>query len=271
MSTMGERTRTDLVLAARYAVLGVRFLRLYPTRSIVFAISLVVQLVVPLSLWSTLTSVHDASTTFGQLVSYTLTSVLLTELTFSPLVSSVGNRVNQGTLSNFFLKPVSALKLFLFHDVIQVTVSFTLPVIAVVASAGFMFRNSLILPATSSILPFMISILFAMAVRREINVMLAAYFIITSRGWGMSYMVDIIIGLLSGSVFPAILLPSKFMNLIGVLPFSALANTPALIETGMIPNPWNLLLRDLAWSTVMALLAWLYWRRAVKHLELQGG
>jgi ABC-type uncharacterized transport system permease subunit len=254
----------------QYAIVGVHFVQLYPTRSIVFAVGLVIQLIVPLSLWHTMTALHQVST-YRELVTYTLTALLVTELTFSPLVDMTGGRVDQGTITAFFLRPISALEIFLIQDIVQIGVSFVLPIVMVVGGAVVIFHRDII-PVTQSVaIQGILALILALLLRRAVNVILAAWFMRTGRGWGVNYIIGLIIVALSGGLFPTILLPRWILSLITLLPFSVFANTPALIVTHLIADPWHLLAIDSGWCLLFFGVAYAAWKGVTRSLESYGG
>jgi ABC-type uncharacterized transport system permease subunit len=254
----------------QFVRVGWHLVRLYPLRNVIFGIGLIVQLLVPLSLWHALLALR-AESTYREFVTYTLTAVLVTELTFSSLVLTIGTRLDQGTMASFFVRPLGALELFLIQDVVQGGIAFFAPLVLVVGAAAVIFRHDLIPVTLAVAVQGLVALALAVLLRRAINTLAAAWFVRTGRGWGMSYILGLMVTGLSGGLFPAILLPRWLLRVITVLPFSAFANTPALIMTHLIAHPWHLLTLDGVWCVVFWGAAFAAWRGATRDLASYGG
>jgi len=266
VSVIAHRTR----VIWQFARVGWHLVRLYPWRNVIFGLGLIIQVVVPLSLWHALLALR-AESTYREFVTYTLTAMLVTELTFSSLVLTIGTRLDQGTLAGFFVRPLGALELFLIQDVVQGGIAFFVPLVLVVGGAAVIFRHDIIPVTLAAAVQGLVALALAVLLRRAINTLVAAWFVRTGRGWGMSYILGLVVTGLSGGLFPTILLPRWLLRLITALPFSVFANTPALIMTHLIAHPWHLLALDGIWCVVFWAAALAMWRGATRDLASYGG
>jgi len=87
---------------------------------------------------------------------------------------------------------------------------------------------------------------------------------------GLSYVKTTLVSLLSGALIPLELYPPVVRQIAFLLPFHAMARSPAALLLGVDP-PWPILLEQALWALALwALGAWA-WRRTARGLVLEGG
>jgi ABC-2 type transport system permease protein len=95
----------------------------------------------------------------------------------------------------------------------------------------------------------------------------------TVSGEGLHRLVSPLVMLLSGMLVPIPLMPDWMQTILRVLPFRGLADTPYRLYLGDIPasSVGVMVLHQLVWFTVLALIGHGLLRRGMRRLVVQGG
>lgn len=100
---------------------------------------------------------------------------------------------------------------------------------------------------------------------------LSAFFI--TNVWGMHMLKGAIISFLSGMMIPVGFFPQWLQKILSFMPFNSLVYTPVMIYLGKYEGPalLSVLLIQLVWLIIFAVLGAFFWKRAVKRLTISGG
>jgi len=173
-----------------------------------------------------------------QILTYILGVALIRSLIFSSRTIDVGGEIEQGSLSNFLLKPLDFFKFWFTRDLADKFINiictfFELGIFILILKPNLFIQNNLFF-----IFFFLLAIIMATILYFYINLFLGFLAFWTpeswSGAWGPRFVFTIIIEFFAGTIFPLDILPKTFFNLIQLTPFPYLLYFPLKIYLGQI-------------------------------------
>lgn len=120
---------------------------------------------------------------------------------------------------------------------------------------------------------FVVALVLGFVTKSLVIFLVALVMVWTINGVGVMYVQDAVIQVLSGAIVPLALMPDALRRVAEVLPLRGIVSTPATIYLGHTSwsEAFGLIGLQLLWVVVLAVLASLAWRKAFRHVEIQGG
>lgn len=117
------------------------------------------------------------------------------------------------------------------------------------------------------------SLLLAYLITSLIGMLIGLIAFWTTEIWGIQAIVDFVSQFFSGALVPLFFFPPLLRDISAWLPFQGQAYLPLAIYAGRITgrNTGTALGVQLAWVIVLGAVAGLIWRRAMRHVVIQGG
>jgi len=186
------------------------------------------------------------------------------------LETGLANAFWQGTLVNYFLRPVGVVRQFAAEGSGRVVLDFalfSLPLFGVSAAFGLA-----VLPVSiTAALWFALSLVLSVAVGLAIEFIAGAIALLSDQPiWLIENVRRALSRVLSGAVLPLAILPFGLGDVLEWLPFAATAWAPPAIYTGFESAP-RLVAPQLAWALVLWPLALGLWQRNREKVVAYGG
>lgn len=246
----------------------------YRFNFIMWRVRVVLQLLTLFFLWSTI--LINRSAIFGYSTSQMLTYILGTSLIGSVVLSSrtfeVGDQINDGTLSNFLIKPMSYIKYWFFYDLGDKASNIFFSIIELTIII-FIFRPPLYLQTNPLYLAFtLLAAVLAMLLYFYFGFLLGLMGFWSNEIWGPRFIFFIIINFFAGAMFPLDALPKQVVNVLQLLPFPYLLYFPLKIYLGKITFPLILegLLICSLWMAGLYFICKFIWLKGLKLYGAQG-
>ena len=132
------------------------------------------------------------------------------------------------------------------------------------------------IPLGINLLYFIISLILALIVNFNIEMLVAPICLYTESTWGINIVKETIVLLLSGASIPLAFFPEGLRHAVEYLPFRAVYDIPltVLLAKDGTDTPAGLLSRlgiQLFWCVVLTACGNLFWNHAVKKITVNGG
>ncbi|WP_052410407.1 ABC transporter permease [Paenibacillus durus] len=211
--------------------------------------------------------------TIQQMVTYSIINILIYALLLNSIISNkVDKKLKTGDIALELIKPLS-YSLYLLADGLGNSIyQLLFTVIPSLIIALFFFG---MLPPASEIhlIAFFITLLIAVMISFYLGYLISLIAFWLLNHFALSWTLDGLIILFSGSFLPLWFFPSSWANVAQALPFQYLGYIPAAMYLGTIPSSKILivLFTGIGWTGVLFLIVQCLWWRAVKRLVVQGG
>ena len=223
-----------------------------------------------LSLWRMV--LPETGATSGMTRAAVLTYTLIAEVFASQLTLGTGIELalRSGDIANRFLRPASVFGQFTAEMAgagLRDLLLFSLPLFCLVPLLGV---NPLPAGAGAALL-FACSLVLALLVAAALDFIFASVMVLLEHSvYAMMKLRTAVSTLLSGAVIPLALMPWGIGEVLGYLPFAALASAPLRIYTGT-GEATSLLALQAGWAALLWLLAHLMWNANRERLVTHGG
>ena len=181
-------------------------------------------------------------------------------------------RVNEGSITNEFLKPVNFVFRMLSENVGEGLFKIIFNFIPAVIFA--IFYTDLCAPAgVANVLVMIISVALGYLILWLISFIVQTWTFWFLSVWGVITIKNVFVSILSGSMIPIWFMPSVLRKIIAFTPFESIYFTPVRIYLGELGGVDILkgMGIQILWIAVLALVANAFWKRGVKKLVIQGG
>lgn len=222
-------------------------------------------------LWS---SVFDTRAVFGQypehaMISYILYVSLISTFVLGSRTGEIGYRIQDGSIINLLLKPISFFKYYLARDLADKAMNISFAIIELLLVV-FLFKATLIPPQQ----PFLFFLFFINGVLISffINLMLSFMAFWTAEIWAPRFLFTMLVFFVSGSYFPLNLLPEPIYRIFLATPFPYLFYLPTQMlighmEPGMLTQE---IFFSFAWVIGLYIAARYMWTRGNKSFSFWG-
>lgn len=181
-------------------------------------------------------------------------------------------RVNEGSITNEFLKPVNFVLRMLSENVGEGLFKLIFNFIPVVIFAKFYV--SLCPPAgVLSVMSMVVSVVFGYLILWLISFIVQTWTFWFLSVWGIITIKNVFVNVLAGSMIPLWFMPSALRKIISFTPFESIYFTPVRIYLGEIGGVEILkgMGIQVMWIIILTLIANVFWKKGVKKLVIQGG
>lgn len=205
----------------------------YRLNFILWRLRMFLNLVFNFFLWS---AVYYHKSYFGAyqkdvMISYILYANLIAMFIMGSRTAEIGGYINDGTIINLILKPISFFKYYFARDLADkmMNIVFAIGELLLVI---LLFQAKLIIPQNIGL--FVLFFINAVFISFFINLMLSFIAFWTPEVWAPRFLFTMLVFFVSGSYFPLNLLPSTIYHLLLLTPFPYLFYLPTQIIIGHI-------------------------------------
>ncbi len=246
----------------------------YRLNFVMWRFRVVLQLLTMFFLWQAL--IPPDGSLFGytqsQMLTYILGTSLLTSIVLATRTAEIGDQINNGTLSNFLIRPISYMKYWFARDLGDkaMNLSFSLVEVSILVA---IFRPPLFLQTDPLYLGFaFIAALISMTMYFFFNYLLGLFGFWSNEIWGPRFIFWIIINFFAGSLFPLDILPGQVFEVLKLLPFTYLLYFPLKIYLGSLGVSTILegLFVSLIWTGILFLTVKIVWSKGLKLYGAEG-
>lgn len=236
----------------------------------------VIYLIIIYFLWKAIYASSPTDSVNGMTFNDTMIYLVLASALFSAMEMYVtwyiGRGVQTGRIVLELLKPIpyETYVFFIFSgDTIVSTILTLIPTCAIVyfiTGGGFALSFNLLF--------FFVSIILGTIINFYINFMVGTICFYTESVWGINIMKEVVVLLLSGATIPLAFFPEGFRNIAMKLPFQAIYNSPLtlLIRNNLsMKERMEMILIQVFWVIVMAILSRLFLKVSLKQITVNGG
>lgn len=180
--------------------------------------------------------------------------------------------VNEGTITNEFLKPVNFVFRMLSENAGEGLFKIIFCFIPAVIFAAF--YTKLCPPAgILSLIVMMVSVVLGYLILWLISFIVQTWTFWFLSVWGMITIKNVFVNILSGSMIPIWFMPDILRKVIAFTPFESIYFTPVRIYLGEISGMEILkgMGIQIIWIIVLSFVANAFWKKGVKKLVIQGG
>lgn len=268
---LGARGTARAVLACALQAWKGQFIFRAATWSGIIGTSL--QVVLVMLVW---TAVYGARTEVSGVaqrdaITYAVLGAVIATV-FQPFVyDTLYGRLRTGAIAFDVMRPLSAVPMTLAQQVGAAAAQ--LPAAAIALTLGLLL-GALDPPATAiSGLAFAVSIVLGFAIAQVLNFMIGLVGFWTLEVSGAFHIYRMFVQFSSGALIPLWFMPSWLSGGLSVLPFSSQVFVPLTIYVDPAPGAHTLaaIALQMVWVLVLAVLAALIWRRAIRRLVIFGG
>lgn len=191
----------------------------------------------------------------------------------APSSDNIGGEIANGDLSNYLIKPVSYLKYWLTRDLSSkvfniIFAIIELTIIWVILHPPVFLPSSLV-----TNIGFLISCILAALIYFFVSV--SARFVAfwtPESTWGVSFVILVLIDILSGGIFPLNILPNWLFNLLQLTPFPYLLYFPIAIFVGQITGftMVRILIQSAIYLLVMFYVNRFLWKKGLLFYSSEG-
>jgi len=236
-------------------------------------------------------AVYSSSSSFNSLdLNKTLTYVVIVTI-INRLISKntegiLGNKVISGNIAIDLIRPIFFFNYLFFNRIGSIIFDFVFSIIPLLFVA-IVFLKITVITDLITILSFLLSILLAFILVYIMEFILGLVSFWNSQVFGLSLLKTSVVGILAGLTVPLNFYPEFLQNVFFNLPFQAMYYIPMAIYLnlpyrqtfiqkhiqicGISNGSIGLLIEQLIWILVFALLALLFWKVAKRKLVIQGG
>lgn len=234
----------------------------------------VLQLLTMFFLWSTL--IPQNGSLFGysqaQMLTYILGTSLIASMVLATKTMEVGDQINDGTLSNFLIKPISYMKYWFARDLGDkaMNISFSIVELTILI---LLLHPSLFVQTNPMYLGFaIISCLISMIMYFFFNFLLGLFGFWSNEIWGPRFIFWILINFFAGGLLPLDILPMPIFNVLKFLPFTYLLYFPLKIYLGTLSISVILqgLLVSVVWTFILYFVIQVIWKKGLKLYGAEG-
>lgn len=188
------------------------------------------------------------------------------------IVWFMGRDIQSGGIILKLIKPMSFRSYLFFSCSGNFVMSFFMTFIPTALIVYFITNGAIHLGI--NLIFFLVSVFFGLMINFYIDFFVGTICLYTESIWGINIMKEVIVLLLSGATIPLAFFPETFKNVVMVLPFQAIYNTPLnLLISNDLDNIERLKMLgiQLLWVFILSLVTKLFWNKSVKQITVNGG
>jgi ABC-2 type transport system permease protein len=208
----------------------------------------------------------------GQMITYAVLAIVLSSLFQTEVENEISDGVYRGSIAVQFLRPADVLSMFFCGDLGLLVTSLLLRAAPLLAFGVLLFGLSAPV-SLAALLLFLVSLVFSYLI---LWLLAAITSMVTF--WAMflgqiGAVRGVVVNILSGMLIPIWFFPKVLQDILRFLPFQYTYQTPLGIYIGRIGLNEGLFQIGVQcfWILALYLLLRIIWRRAQRHVLVQGG
>lgn len=188
------------------------------------------------------------------------------------LVWNMGRDIQSGGIVLKLIRPMSFKKYMFFSCSGSFVMSFFMTFVPTALIVYFVTNGAIYLG--SNLLFFIISVIFGLLINFYVDFFVGTICLYTESVWGINIMKEVVVLLLSGASIPLAFFPESLRNVVMVLPFQAIYNTPLNLLIRHNLNNFDRITMigiQLFWVVILSIITSLFWKKAVRQITVNGG
>jgi ABC-2 type transport system permease protein len=252
--------------------MGIRRVYAYKMYTWLGVLQVFLQLILLRAVWEAVYGDRDVvdGVPIATMITYLSVVQLINFMIYPGIASEIGRRIEQGQVAVDMVRPVGFVRQML---ALELGDSAGRWILLVVVIPGLMLLGSLAPPSPGAALLFLVSLAlaFAVSVSMWLLVGLSGFWLMQVSG--MRGLIGMTSSFFAGSMIPVWFMPGPLRVAVEWLPFQSITYLPASIWVGQSAGweMWRALGVQAFWVVVMGALAAWVWRRAQRHIVIQGG
>ena len=212
--------------------------------------------------------------TFSDTIIYLVLATALFNFLEMYIVWNMSRSIQSGAIILDLLKPMNYRRLMFFNFFGNNVMTFFLTFLPTFIVVYFVTKGAIHIGI--NIILFVISVVLALMVNFNIEMLVATICLYTESTWGINIVKESIVLLLSGATIPLVFFPEKLRNFVEWLPFRCIYDTPLnilLMKEGYTLNSgiWTMLAIQAVWCVILSLAATAFWNFSVRRITVNGG
>lgn len=244
--------------------------------SFIYVLGNFLLLFVMVNVWETLlrnSHVALGSVSMEDMISFVVLNMLIQSLIKSDITSRIQRSVNDGSISNEFLKPINYQLSLCFMSIGENIFEAIYKVLPICLIAALFYQTTFPSSPAQTIL-FSLSVFLGIGIMRYIQLTLGLLaFWIQQIGGYINWILDAVFKLFAGTVVPLWFYPEKLYYICSILPFRFIAYEPVQIFLGKLTlhETITVLAGQAVWLAGLGAANLFIWRSARRNLEVNGG
>lgn len=246
----------------------------YRLNFVLWRVRSVLQLLLVYFIWWTV--FESQSGIFGytkeSIITYILIAALIRAIVLSTRATDVTNQINDGSVVNFLVKPLSLIKYYLTRDLADKLLNI-LFVILEISLLIYLLRPQVILQTDLLILAiFLLAAILGIILYFCLSFIISLTSFWVENSWGPLFLMMIFLEGFGGGLFPIDILPKNIFNLLMLTPFPYLIYFPSKLYLGtMEPTQLSLgFIMLLSWVVILILCMNLVLKKGLRYYTAQG-
>lgn len=208
-----------------------------------------------------------------EIITYYMIGLITSNLVVCSIQNEISEDIRNGTINKYLIKPINYFGYQFMKDVAFRFSFITLGIIPIIIIFAFMRQYIIIQFSVEYCLLFVLSIMIGYVINFLLCFLLSElsfYFTNVSVLFSAS---DVLKNIVSGSVFPLMLLPVQVADILMMLPFSYISYFPTIIllREYSIKTILIRLLVGVLWCAILGILCHITWKRGLKSYASYGG
>ncbi len=252
--------------------MGIRRVYAYRMFTYLGVLQVFLQLVLLRAIWEAVYDDRAAvdGVPIERMITYLSVVGLINFMIFPGISREIGRRIEQGQVAVDMVRPVGFVRQML---ALELGDSVGRWLLLVVVIPGLVLLGSLAPPSPVASILFLVSLTLAYAVSVSMWLLVGLSGFWLMQVSGMNGLIGMTSSFLAGSMIPIWFMPGPLRVVVEWLPFQAITYLPASIWVGQATGVeiGRALGVQAFWVVVMGALAAWVWRRAQRHIVIQGG
>lgn len=213
--------------------------------------------------------------TYEQMLIYLIMNLVVGDVLYTETMSMISDDIIDGVIGMRLMKPINyraqlgftAIGAFVARIVI---IGIPTMIIGLLVT---IFGFGLACPQWWQILLYFVAAFLSLLILDALHFIFGQLAFKTQAIFGISMIMGTIINFLSGTVIPLSIYPEWAQAILEWTPFPALASTPVLIFMGQLGGMelFKQFMISIVWAVILNVLAFLSFRRSVRHVVVFGG
>lgn len=247
----------------------------YRLNFVLWRLRTILQFLLTYYIWWSVFSTQDQIFGYNEssMLTYILMITLIRAVVLSSRANDVMNKINDGSISNFLVKPIGLFKFFIAQDFADKLLNSAF-MIAEISLIIFFFKPAVFLQNNIENILLLITCLFLAAILWFlINIIIGLMAFWVENSWGPLFLLMIFMEGFGGGLFPLDILPKSIFNLLMLTPFPYLVYFPAKIYLGDFSRGQEYFYLSIFSAWVFLLFFLMRWtlKKGLKRYSSEGG
>lgn len=206
------------------------------------------------------------------ILSYLLILAVIRAIVLSSRTTDIMNRINDGSFTNFLVKPIGVIKFYFSQDIADkllncIFMLFEISMIVILLKPNLIIQTSL-----SVNLLFIFALILAVFLWFFTNMIISLMAFWVENSWGPLFLLMILVDPLGGGLFPLDILPEGVFNFLMFTPFPYLIYFPAKVYLNHFSTSQLIVyfITFIFWVITAGFLTTWVLRKGLKHYTAQG-